>query len=76
MILVSQDEILSRFAGIPTVLQTLHKLHPAIASKMFYVKQRLICLAGIPLCRDETFPCIISDCFGGINRSMIERSID
>ena len=30
MILDGRDEILSRFAEIPAVLETLHKLYPAI----------------------------------------------
>ena len=30
MILVGRDEILSRFADIPAVLKTFHKLYPAI----------------------------------------------
>ena len=73
MILVKGDEILSRFAGIPAVLQTLHKLHPAITCKTFYVKRSVFCTAGIPLCRDKTFSCISSASLGGINRSKIEN---
>ena len=36
MILVSLDEILSLFAGIPTVLYTLHKLYPTITCEEFH----------------------------------------
>ena len=59
MIPVSWDEILSRFAGIPVVLYTLHNLHPAITCKTFHPEKTgsLFCTAGIPLCRDEIFPC-------------------
>ena len=59
MIPVSRDEILSRFAGIPAVLWILHKLHPAITCKTFHPcwTGSLLCTAGIPLCRDEIFPC-------------------
>ena len=48
MIPVSRDEILSRFAGIPVVLQTLHKLHPAISCKIFHPGKTgsLFCTAG------------------------------
>ena len=51
-------EILSRFAGIPAVLWTLHKLHRAITCKTFHSSKSgsLFCTAGIPLCRDEIFP--------------------
>ena len=73
MILVSGDEILSRFAGIPAVLQTLHKLHPAITCKTFYVKRSVFCTAGIPLCGDKAFSCIASASLGGINRSKIKN---
>ena len=50
MIPVSRDEIL---------LQTLHKLHPAITCKTFRPGKTgsLFCKAGIPLFRDEIFPC-------------------
>ena len=59
MIPISWDEILSRFAGIPAVLQTLHKLHPAITCKTFNPGKTgsLFRTAEIPLCRDEIFPC-------------------
>ena len=58
MIPVGRDEILSRFAEIPAVLQTLHKLHPAITCKKFHPGKTgsLFCFAGIPLCRDDSFP--------------------
>ena len=36
MIPVGRDEILSRFAGIRSVLKTLHKLHSAITCKKFH----------------------------------------
>ena len=36
MIPVGRDEILSRYARIPEVLWTLHKLHPAITFKTFH----------------------------------------
>ena len=59
MIPVGRDEILSRFIGIPAMLSTLHKLHPAITCKKFHPGKTgsLYCTAGIPLCRDEIFPC-------------------
>ena len=62
MIPVGRDEILSRFTGIPAVLYTLHELHPAIIWKKFHPVKTgsLYCTAGIPLCRDQIFPC---NCF-------------
>ena len=62
MIPVSQDEILSRFAGIPATLKTLHKLDLAITCKTFHPDKTgsPFCTAGIPLCRDKIFPC---NCF-------------
>ena len=48
MIPVSRDEILPRFAGIPAVLQNLHKLHRAITCKTFHPgwTGSLLCTAG------------------------------
>ena len=59
MIPVVRDDILSCLTGIPAVLWTLHKLHPAITRKKFDPgKTRSpFYTAGIPLCRNEIFPC-------------------
>ena len=56
---VDRDEILSGFAGILAVLQILHKLYLVITCKKFHPSKAgyLFCTAGIPLCRDKTFPC-------------------
>ena len=59
MISVDRDQILSHFAGIPTVLYILHKIHPAITRKTFHPSKTgsLFCTAEIPFCGDEFFPC-------------------
>ena len=62
MISVVRDEILSCFTGILGVLGILHKLYLAITCKKFHPDKAgsLFCTAGIPLCRNEIFPC---NCF-------------
>ena len=52
MISVSPDEILARSAGIPAVLQILHKLYPAMTSEKLHPgkAESLFYIAGIPLC--------------------------
>ena len=59
MIQVSQDETVSCFAGILSVLYTLHKLHPVITYKTFHSDKTgfVFCTARILLCWDEIFPC-------------------
>ena len=59
MIPVGRDEILSRFVGIPAVLEILRKLYLAITCKKFHPgKTGSICYtAKIPLCWHEVFPC-------------------
>ena len=59
MIWVGLDETLSHFAGIPAVLQTLHKLYPAIKCEKVYLGKvgYLICTAWILLFWDKIFPC-------------------
>ena len=59
---VVRDEILSCFTGILAVLGILHKLYLAITCKKFHPDKAgsLFCTAGIPLCRNEIFPC---NCF-------------
>ena len=59
IILVGRDEILYRFAGILVVLQTLHKLYPAITCKKFHSGKAgfLFCTAGILFCWDKIFLC-------------------
>ena len=59
MIQVGRNEIRSQLAGIPALLKTLHKLHPAIKCKKFHPGKTgsLFCTTGIPYCRDEIFPC-------------------
>ena len=57
MIPVSLDEILSCFAGIAVVLQTLQKLHAAILCEMFHPGKvgSLFCSLLSPLCRYGIF---------------------
>ena len=59
MIPVSRDELPSRLAGIPAVLQIFHKLHPAITCKTFHPGNTgsLFFTAAIPLCQDKILPC-------------------
>ena len=59
MIPVGRDEILSCLAGNSAVLQTLHKLHPTITCKKFHPGKTgsFFCTPGIPIFRDEIFPC-------------------
>ena len=52
MVLVSRDEILSRFDGIPAVLKILHKLYLAITCKKFHPGER----RSLLYCRDHAFP--------------------
>ena len=53
------DEILSCFAGTPTVLWTLHKLYPTIRCKKFRYDKvgSLFCTVGTPFCQEEISPC-------------------
>ena len=62
MILVDQDEILSRFAKILAVLETPPKLYSAIIHEKFYPGKAgsLFCTVEILLCWGEIFPC---NCF-------------
>ena len=59
MIPVSRDGIMSRFVEILSVSQNLHKLYPTITCEKFHPSKAgsLICATGIPLCRNEVFPC-------------------
>ena len=62
MIPVNRDQILLRFARIPTEKEipgSLHKLRPVITCKTFHPCKTgsLFCTAGIPLCRDVIFSC-------------------
>ena len=58
MIPVGKYEVLSHFAEILAVLLTLLNLYPAIICEKFHRGKTgfLFCTAGIPICRNETFP--------------------
>ena len=51
MILFDRYEILSHSAAIPAILQTLHKLYPAISCEKLHSGKTgsFFCTAGIPL---------------------------
>ena len=76
MIPVGRDEILSRFAGIPAVLEILHKLYLVIKRKKFHPGKAgsLFITAGIPLCRDEIYHVIASARLSGMKK-LINTSV-
>ena len=70
MIPVGRNEVLSRFAEIPAVLQNLHKSYPAITWERFHPGEAepLFCANGIPLGGAKFSHIITSACLNGMKK--------